>query len=97
MYLPNKTYNFSHYRKGTPSYIYHGLNQSYDSFVNYTNRNGDTKLAASQIRFGVSGIAATILSTLAAYRFEKLLNKKMCNPILYVNKYYYTYKYKLNS
>ncbi|XP_025201828.1 sideroflexin-2-like [Melanaphis sacchari] len=71
--------------KNSSSYIWHGLNQSYDSFVNFTNRNGDTKfIPTTQSRFGISILAATVTSTFAAFHIEKFLVSKICHPILHL-------------
>eukprot|EP00102_Acyrthosiphon_pisum_P024400 XP_016661610.1 PREDICTED: sideroflexin-2-like [Acyrthosiphon pisum] len=70
--------------KNYSSYVWHGLNQSYDSLVNFTNRNGDTKfIPTNQFRFGISILAATATSTLAAFHIERFLLSKICHPILY--------------
>lgn len=80
------------FRKSSSSYAWHGLNQSYDSFVNFSNRNGDTKygIPTTQARFGISFVAATVTSTFAAFHIEKFLLSKICHlhihPILYVRK-----------
>ncbi|XP_015364517.1 PREDICTED: sideroflexin-2-like [Diuraphis noxia] len=70
--------------RNSSSYTWHGLNQSYDSLVNFTNRNGDTKfIPTNQVRFGITILAATGTSTLAAFHIEKILLSKICHPILY--------------
>ncbi|XP_050057292.1 sideroflexin-2-like isoform X1 [Aphis gossypii] len=70
--------------KNSSSYVWHGLNQSYDSLVNFTNRNGDTKfIPTTQFRYGISVLAATVTSTLAAFHIERFLLSKICHPILY--------------
>ncbi|XP_026807716.1 sideroflexin-2-like [Rhopalosiphum maidis] len=70
--------------KNTSSYAWHGLNQSYDAFVNFTNRNGDTKfIPTTQFRFGISMLAATVTSTFAAFHIERFLVSKICHPIPY--------------
>ncbi|KAL5239868.1 hypothetical protein ACI65C_007278 [Semiaphis heraclei] len=72
------------YLRNSSSYTWHGLNQSYDSLVNFTNRNGDTKfIQTTQVRFGISILAATATSTLAAFNIERFLLSKICHPILY--------------
>lgn len=70
------------FRKSSSSYVLHGINQSYDSLVNFTNRNGDTKL--SQTKLGISILTATTSSTLAAFYIERFLVSKISDPLLYV-------------
>jgi len=86
MYIYIASLNLLQYfRKNSSSYAWHGLNQSYDSLVNFTNRNGDTKfIPTTQFRYGVSVLAATITSTLAAFHIERFLLSKICHPIHYV-------------
>ncbi|XP_022181674.1 sideroflexin-2-like [Myzus persicae] len=70
--------------KNSSSYAWHGLNQSYDSLVNFTNRNGDTKFSpTTQARFGISILTATATSTLAAFHIERFLLSKICHRILH--------------
>lgn len=60
----------------------YGLNQTYESFVNFTNRNGDTNL--NKTEFGGLFACATLLSTYAASKIQKYL---MCmrHPYMFVS------------
>lgn len=84
---------FLNYRRNYSSFTWHGVNQTYDSFVNFTNRNDDTQYnRTSKTRFALSIFTATTLSTLAALRLERLLTSKICHPLYYVN-LFYSYNY----
>lgn len=61
----------------------HGMNQLYDSFINFANRNGDTK-KIDQPKFEMSILVASISSAIVAYRTERFLTSKICRPLLYV-------------
>ncbi|CAH0388103.1 unnamed protein product [Bemisia tabaci] len=67
--------------KSTPQVVFwQWVNQSFNAYVNYTNRNAKSPLSTTQLATAYS--SATLSACLTAINLKKFLAKKSSNPIL---------------